>query len=141
MSGPGSEGWMPRHAPRVGGGSSVGPGSPYCLLHTPLGNACGESSGLHPLRVLLARRALCPGLRGHPGPSALSWTSLVGALARTRSAELAAAEVLDAPAFLSAFVQVAGYRVWQFFSGSLHLLALLLRTDVCWAICLSAGFC
>lgn len=104
---------MPRHAPRVGGGSSVGPGSPYCLLHTPLGNACGESSRLHPLRVLLARRALCPGLRGHPGPSALSWTSLVGALARTRSAELAAAEVLDAPAFLSAFVQVAGYRVSQ----------------------------
>lgn len=42
---------------------------PLPLAHT-LGNACGESSRLHPLRVL------CPGLRGHSGPPAPSRVSL-----------------------------------------------------------------
>lgn len=86
----------------------MGPGSPHCPLHTRLGNACGESSRLHPLRVLLTRRALRPGLRGHSRPSAQSWTSLVQALARARTAEPAAAKVLDPLAFLSTFIQVAG---------------------------------
>lgn len=37
-----------------------------------LRSACGESSRLCPLRVLMTERALCPGLRGLSGASAPS---------------------------------------------------------------------
>lgn len=63
--------------PQGGRSELVDQGSPHCSLQTSLGNACGESSRPHPLRVLLTRITLCPGLRGHAGPSAPRWTSLV----------------------------------------------------------------